>query len=204
MMKILPVEQALYLDADMLVHKSLEELWNTDLEGSSIGTAMDVGFPKGHDAKVRMHLSELEARVCEMKDASYHDQDVLNVHFAGDWAGVNLSWNAQGLGTYAEIGLADRDTLALGDMKDPGVVHFTGPVHPDLVVVLNLFVQPYTSKPWGYAGALGHPFKDKWCALNKTVWVGWQESTQYHEMCEGEKQKVIQESVKKFEIRVQF
>ncbi|KAG1855675.1 glycosyltransferase family 8 protein [Suillus subalutaceus] len=186
MMKILPVERVLYLDADMLVRRSLEELWNTDLEGSSIGAAMDVGFPMGHDgvsrrryfnagmllidlAKARTRLSELEAR------------DVLNLHFAGDWT--------EGLGTYAEIGSADRDILALGDMKDPGVVHFTGPVHPDLVAVLNPFVQPYTSKPWGYAGAPGHPFKDEW-------W-GWQGSTQYHEMS-------IQDSITKFETRVQF
>lgn len=141
MMKILPVERALYLDADMLVRKSLEELWNTDLEGSSIGAAMDVGFPMGHDdvtqrryfnagmllidlAKARTRLSELEARVRKMKEARYGDQDVLNAHFAGDWAEVSLSWNAQGLGTYAETGSADREALALGDMKDPGVVHF--------------------------------------------------------------------------------
>ncbi|KAG2359023.1 hypothetical protein BDR07DRAFT_1611564 [Suillus spraguei] len=165
MMKILPVERVLYLDADMLARRSLEELRNSDLEGSSIGAAMDVGFPMGHDgisrrryfnagmllidlAKARTHLSELDARVREMKDARYRDQDVLNVHFAGDWTEVSLGWNAQGLGTYAEIGSADRDTLALGDMKDPGVVHFTGPVHPDLIAVLNPFVQPYTSKPW--------------------------------------------------------
>jgi lipopolysaccharide biosynthesis glycosyltransferase/predicted O-methyltransferase YrrM len=222
MLKILPVERALYLDADMLVRRSLEELWNTDLEGSSIGAAVDVGYPMGHGgvsrkryfnagmllvdlAKARIHLSELEGRVREMKDARFRDQDVLNEHFAGDWAEVSLSWNAQGLGTYAEISSTDRDTLALGDMKDPRVVHFTGPIHPGLVAVLNPFVQPYTSKPWGYAGAPGHPFKDEWWgALNETAWVGWQGSTQYQEMCEGEKQKAIQDSITKFETRVQF
>lgn len=107
--------------------------------------SMDVEFPMGHGgvsrrryfnagvllidlAKARMHLSELAARVREMKDARYCD--------LGDWTEVNLSWNAQGLGTYAGISSADRDILALGDMKDPGVVHFTGPVHPSLVAVL--------------------------------------------------------------------
>ncbi|KAG1898437.1 glycosyltransferase family 8 protein [Suillus fuscotomentosus] len=163
---ILPVERALYLDANMLVCRSLED--------------MDVEFPMGHGgvsrrryfnagvllidlAKARMHLSELAARVREMKDARYCD--------LGDWTEVNLSWNAQGLGTYAGISSADRDILALGDMKDPGVVHFTGPVHPSLVA---------------------------------PAWAGWQGSTRYHEMCEGEKQKAIQDSIKKFETRVQF
>ncbi|KAG1730865.1 nucleotide-diphospho-sugar transferase [Suillus paluster] len=222
MMKILPVERVLYLDADMLVRRSLEELWNTDLEGSSIAAATDVGYPMGHDgvprrpyfnagmllldlAKARERLSELEIRVSEMKNAQFHDQDVLNEHFAGDWAEVSLSWNAQGLGTYAEASSADRDALTLGTMKDPGVVHFTGPVHPDLEMVLNPWVQPYTSKPWGYAGAPGHPFKNEWWGvLNETAWAGWQGSTQYYEMCEGEKKKAIHNSITKFETRVQY
>ncbi|KAG0706874.1 nucleotide-diphospho-sugar transferase, partial [Suillus ampliporus] len=221
MMKILPVERVLYLDADMLVRGSLDELWNTDLEGSSIAAATDVGFPMGHDdvprrryfnsgmllldlATARKRLSELETRAREMKFARLRDQDVLNMHFAGDWAEVSLSWNAQGLGTYAETSSADRDALTLETMKHPRVVHFTGPVHPDLEMVLNPWVQPYTSKPWGYAGAPGHPFKNEWWgALNETAWAGWQGSTQYYGMCEEEKKKAIQVAITKFETRVQ-
>jgi lipopolysaccharide biosynthesis glycosyltransferase/predicted O-methyltransferase YrrM len=222
MLKILPVERVLYLDADMLVRRSLQELWNTNLDGSSIAAAVDVGFPMGHDgiprrsyfnagmllidlAKTRMHLPELEARVHEMKDARFRDQDVLNVHFAGDWAEVSLSWNAQGLGTYAKpaSGSVDRDALSLEDMKDPGLVHFTGPVHPELAAVLNPWVQPYTAKPWGYAGAPGHPFKDEWWGvLKKTAWAEWQGSPHYREMCEGEQQRAIQDSIAEFKTRV--
>ena len=220
MLKILPVERVLYLDADMLVRRSLEELWSTNLEGSSIAAAMDVAFPMGHDgvpqrryfnagmllidlAKARMRLPELEARVHEMKDARFRDQDVLNMHFGGDWAEVSLSWNAQGLGTYAET--VDRDAVALEDMKDPGLVHFTGPVHPELAVVLNPWVQPYTAKPWGYAGAPGHPFKNQWWdVLKKTAWAEWQGSAQYREMCEGEQERAIEGSITELKTRVHY
>jgi lipopolysaccharide biosynthesis glycosyltransferase len=220
MLKILPVERVLYLDADMLVRRSLEELWSTNLEGSSIAAAMDVAFPMGHDgvpqrryfnsgmllidlAKARMRLPELEARVHEMKDARFRDQDVLNMHFGGDWAEVSLSWNAQGLGTYAET--VDRDAVALEDMKDPGLVHFTGPVHPELAVVLNPWVQPYTAKPWGYAGAPGHPFKNQWWGvLKKTAWAEWQGSAQYCEMCEGEQERAIEGSITELKTRVHY
>jgi len=221
MLKILPVERVLYMDADILVRRSLRELWSTDLEGSSIAAAVDVGFPTGHDgvprtryfnvgmllidlAKARMRLPKLEALARKMKDARLKDQDVLNVHFASDWAEFSLSWNAQGLGTYAETtDLADTDAVALEDMKDPAVVHFTGPVHPELAIVLNPWVQPYTAKPWGYAGAPGHPFSNQWWdLLKKTAWGEWQGSAQYREMCEGEQEKAIQASIGEFKRRV--
>jgi len=218
MLKILPVERVLYLDADMLVRRSLEELWSTDLEGSSIAAAVDVAFPVGHDgvprrryfnagmllidlAKARMRLPELETRMQDMKDSRFRDQDALNMHFAGDWAEVSLSWNAQGLGTYA--GGVGRETVE--EMKDPGLVHFTGPVHPELAVVLNPWVQPYTAKPWGYAGAPGHPFKNHWwCVLKKTAWAEWQGSTQYREMCEREQKRAIQDSIAELKARVHY
>jgi lipopolysaccharide biosynthesis glycosyltransferase len=219
MLKILPVERVLYLDADMLVRRSLEELWSTDLEGASIGAVADIALPMGHEgvprgryfnagmllidvARARMHLPKLEARAHELKDSRLLDQDALNVHFAGDWTEVSPGWNAQGLGTYAEA--ADKDALALEDLKDPAIVHFTGPVHPKLVQVLNPWVQPYyTAKPWGYAGAPGHPFKNQWWdELKKTAWAEWQESSQYREMCEEEQRRAIQDSIAKFKTRV--
>jgi hypothetical protein len=82
-------------------------------------------------------------------------------------------------------------------------VHFTGPVHPELAVVLNRWVQPYTAKPWGYAGAPGHPFKDEWWSvLKKTAWAEWQGSPHFREMCEGEQKRAIQDSIAEFKTRV--
>ncbi|KAF9232962.1 glycosyltransferase family 8 protein [Melanogaster broomeanus] len=178
MINSLPVQRVLYLDADTL-------LWSTDLKGRSLAAVPDVGCPLGHEGvptgdyfnagvllidlgKARSRLPELEARCSEMKNSRFYEQDALNVHFAG-------------LGTYAECASGERKGLCLEKMKDPGIVHFTGPVHPSVAVVLNPYVQPYTAKPWGYAGAPGHPFQRAWWdMLEKTAWKGWKETAGYN------------------------
>jgi len=54
-------------------------------------------------------------------------------------------------------------------MNDPAIVHFTGPVNPSFIEVLNPYIQPTTAKPWGYLGSPGHPFSGEWWnALAKT------------------------------------
>ncbi|KAL1659986.1 glycosyltransferase family 8 protein [Schizophyllum commune] len=201
-----PAERVLYLDADVLVLGDLAELWNTNLQGKAIGAAPDVGYPKGHPgadltkmhsnqaslpddssremgvqdttdsptyfnagvllmdlAKMRSSAADIARLAQSASDLHFKDQDVLNMHFAGDWAELSLKYNAQGLGTYADIATSERVRLDLDEMRhSPIIVHYTGPVHPSLVKVLNPWVQPYTAKPWGYAGAPGHPFADTW------------------------------------------
>lgn len=59
-------------------------------------------------------------------------------------------------------------------MKDPNIIHFTGPVNPTLAEVLNPYAQPPTAKPWGYIGARGHPFEKEW----RTAWTGYRLSSE--------------------------
>ncbi|KAN0092929.1 glycosyltransferase family 8 protein [Tylopilus felleus] len=220
MMKCLPVQRVLYLDADVLVRKDLRQLWNTDLGGRSLAAVPDVGSPMGHSgvprgeyfnagvllvdlARARATLPQLETRCREMAHARFHEQDALNVHFQIDWLALSLGWNAQGLGTYAECASPDRERLCLTEMEDPAIVHFTGPVHPAVEVVLNPYVQPYTAKPWGYAGAPGHPYEREWWdVLEKTTWKGWRETTHYKETCEKARTEVFQNARKEFDRRL--
>ncbi|KAG6374428.1 glycosyltransferase family 8 protein [Boletus reticuloceps] len=220
MMKCLPVQRVLYLDADILVRRDLRALWNTDLGGRSLAAAPDVGFPMGHSdvprgeffnagvllldlARTRSTLVELEKHCREMADSRFREQDVLNVHFKIDWVALSLEWNAQGLGTYAECTSVDRDKLCLEQMEDPAIVHFTGPVHPTVQVVLNPYVQPYTAKPWGYAGAPGHPYEREWWdMLGKTSWRGWRETTDYKETCDKAKTKALERAKEEFDRRL--
>ncbi|OCH85037.1 glycosyl transferase [Obba rivulosa] len=194
MLRVLPVERVLYLDADVLVRASVRELWETDLCGNPVAAAQDVGFPMGHRgiqgapyfnagvllmnlALIREDAAGLQERCRGMKEAEFHDQDALNAHFAGRWLPLNLKWNAQGLGTYADCASSEREKMDLNAMCDPAIVHFTGPVNPDVAHVLNPYVQPYTAKPWGYAGAPGHPFTDEWWSVvDATAWSGWRRS----------------------------
>lgn len=220
MMKCLPVQRVLYLDADVLVRRDLRELWNTDLSGRSLAAAPDVGCPMGHPgvprgeyfnagvllvdlARTRSTLRELETRCREMVDSKFREQDALNAHFKTDWVTLSLEWNAQGLGTYAECASVDRDKLCLREMEDPAIVHFTGPVHPPMEVVLNPYVQPYTAKPWGYAGAPGHPYQREWWDMSeKTDWKGWKETTDYKGMYEKARMDVLKNAREEFNRRL--
>lgn len=221
MITLLPVERALYIDADILVRGDLKELWDVDLQGNVIGAVTDVGFPMGHEkiargryfnagvllmdlAKIRAKKGDLEMLGKMMKDAKFRDQDALNVHFATNWLSLDVKWNAQGLGTYANIPSADRRSLRLEAMMDPCIVHFTGPVSPGVVEVLNPYLQPYTAKPWGYAGAPGHPYRDEWwILLEQTAWKGLRFSKEYKQKSNEEKEAAIQAAIEEFRGRVE-
>jgi lipopolysaccharide biosynthesis glycosyltransferase len=216
----LPVERALYLDADTLVRGDLKDLWETDLDGKMIGAVQDVGFPFGHDgierapyfnagvllmdlAQIRGEIATLMDLASMMETSKYRDQDVLNVHFRGTWVPLSLKWNAQGLGTYANSPSTDRDRLPLGDMDDAKVVHFTGPVSPSLQQVLDPYIQPCACKPWGYLGAPGHPYAAEWMmVLEKTVWSHARDGEKWVERMKNvwklEIEKVKEAAIKEF------
>lgn len=196
LIQLLPVERVLYLDADILIRKDIHPLWITDLHDHAIGAALDVGHPKGHDgvslstgsryfnagvllldlSKLRVDLSGLHETCRRLQNAPYADQDALNAHFSvsGGWEEFSVRWNAQGLGTYAKYEAPGREWIDKGGMDDPSVVHFTGPLHPPLEMVLYPYTQPYTSKPWGYARAPGHPFAEEWLEVLKTTGYYWE------------------------------
>lgn len=218
--KVLPVERALYLDADILVRKDLRPLWSTDIGSNMIAAAPDVGHPFGHPsvakadrfpyfnagvilidlACTRSIIDELYQTAQAMKDSHFKDQDALNVAFRGRWYELSLKWNASGMGTYAEIPTSDRSVLRLAEMADPSIVHFTGPLHPSMDHVINPWVQPYVAKPWGYAGAPGHPHAAEWWnMLKKTAWASWKGSPEYKEMKRLQSDKARQVGLKKFE-----
>ena len=221
---LLPVERVLYLDADTLVRSSLKEIWETDIRaaGKSIAAVVDVGHPMGHGefcrtpyfnagvllmdlAKIRQRGNELRELGRKMKSSRYGDQDALNVHFKDDWYALPLRWNAQGLGTYAKYPTPERELLDIKTMEDASISHFTGPVDPKLVDVLNPHVQPPTAKPWGYMSAPGHPFEHEWWeVLEKTAWQGIRSSEAEEMRRRKVKQELIDEAIEEFKKRVDF
>ncbi|KAJ7784528.1 glycosyltransferase family 8 protein [Mycena metata] len=215
MIQLVPVERVLYLDADVVVLRSLEDLWRTDLGGKPLGAARDVGFPKGH-AKVKspyfnagvllLDLTAARQKIGELKSLSmkplpFHDQDALNLHFHGEWTTLAQEWNAQGLGTYADLASADREEIAadVAAMKaEPRIIHFTGPVNPTLAEVLNPFVK-FSAKPWGYASAPNHPFCSAWWSvLERTAWKGVRASGAFIESHKAEHEEAINRAIAEF------
>jgi len=217
----IPTERVLYLDADTFILKDIQDLWKTDLDGKALGAAVDVGHPRGHEAVgegsyfnagvLLMDLAKIRSRLTQLKHlarggvhrGNFEDQDVLNVHFRGGWRELALTWNAQGLGTYADGPGADRALIAeqLEEMKaNPALVHFTGQTNPDVEIVLNPWVQPYTAKPWGYAGAPGHPFSAAWWARLERVpgWENYFKSRVFGEYKKREAEKAMERVKEKF------
>lgn len=217
LVNLLPVERVLYLDADILARGDVGGLWDTDLGEKLLGACPDVGFPLGHEeiergpyfnagvllmdlTKIRREVQKLREVGKSMQSSRFVEQDGLNVHFRGAWKPLSLQWNAQGLGTYAELCTADRKKTNLHEMVNPILVHFTGPVSPSLPLVLNPYVQPCVSKPWGYAKARGHPYAEEWwTALKETPWAEWVESEEYCTWYESEKAKAKEQALKEFE-----
>lgn len=219
---LLPVERVLYLDADILARGDVGRLWDTDLKGKLLGACPDVGFPLGHEeidrgpyfnagvllmdlTKIRREVQKLRDVASSMLSSKFVEQDALNVHFRGAWKSLSLQWNAQGLGTYAELRTADREIANLHEMTDPTLVHFTGPVSPSLPSVLNPYIQPCVSKPWGYAKARGHPYVEEWwTALKETPWAEWVKSEEYCTWYESEKAKAKAQALEEFDKAVQM
>jgi hypothetical protein len=151
-------------------------------------------------AKIRRGVQNLRDVAKSMQSSRFAEQDALNIHFRGAWKSLSLQWNAQGLGTYAGLRTADRETVNLHEMTNPILVHFTGPVSPSLPSVLNPHVQPCASKPWGYLKARGHPYAEEWwAALKKTSWVEWVKSEEYCAWHGSEKEKVKVQVLNEFD-----
>ncbi|KAG8795995.1 hypothetical protein FRC12_006831 [Ceratobasidium sp. 428] len=220
LIEALPIERALYLDSDTLIRKDIRPVWFTDLGDKLIAAAPDVGHPFGRETEgnpdhrtyfnagvILLDLTRIRARnsnLCttaqSMKDSFFKDQDALNRVFGADWLELSLRWNATGMGTYANIPTPERSALRLHEMIDPCIVHFTGPVHPPMAHVTNPWVQPYVAKPWGYAGAPGHPHAAEWWdGLAETGWSNWKDSQEYTEMKETQTAKAIQDGLTAFE-----
>jgi len=141
------VERVLYLDSDLYVRAPIEELLELELDGRSLAAAPEPGrhhLVRGDDMRARMSpfdpadpyfnsgvlvidraawgradlpgfLAALEQR--GELGTLYHDQDVLNLKFRGDWLRLDPLWNLT------------KPHPALRAL-DPKIVHYTTGMKP--------------------------------------------------------------------------
>lgn len=65
--------------------------------------------------------------------------------------------------------------------------------------VLNPHLQPYTAKPWGYAGSPGHPFEAEWWRVAEaTAWTGWKQSEHRQALCVDARGRALKHGVDQF------
>ena len=135
------IQKILYLDSDLIVRKSLNDLWNTDLTGHALAAVADLGeklraeelgLPAGskyfNSGVMLLNLGfwrqyrGYERLITFIQDSpaklKYWDQDALNVIFAGCWIELPVQWNVQHN--------VDDDYGTPG----PDVAHFCGEIKP--------------------------------------------------------------------------
>ena len=169
--RILPLDlrKVLYLDSDIIVRRSIGELWKTDLSNFALAAAEDsfwcpeldfVQMPanaKYFNSGVMLINLEYwrKYRVGErttefVRDnpdkINYYDQDALNAILINCWVNVSPTWNCHALSALPWPVRRNQD------VEDPAVVHFVG-----------------GDKPWYWSSR--HPFKAEYRRYRrKTPW----------------------------------
>ena len=152
-------EKALYLDADIIVRDSIEELFSEDFDGFSIAAVEDA-FEKNTfnsgvmlidvDAWRREGVTEKLLQLTnEFHESSYGDQGILNRLFQNNWKKLPQKYNFMvGMDTVARIyGIDSWYTESIKVGNEAKIIHYTGrkPWH---LVNLNRFREEW----WYYYG----------------------------------------------------
>lgn len=172
------VDKVVYLDCDVIVRKSIDALWKTDVEGVALAAVQDIPvFDHQQRLQMEAHSEYFNAGVMvvnlaywrshhakprfmdcmgKQKDKIvFHDQDVLNLVFAEEKRIISPEWNVMELVYTQPKLIPPAYWLQVSPYgSDPAIVHFTGGL-----------------KPWDCW--LNHPFqKDYFSSLDRTPWKG--------------------------------
>lgn len=174
--ELLPkVDRVIYLDCDVIVRKSLSELFDTDMEDKYIAGIIDSRVkykPKWKDTKyinagvLLMDLGKIRRDGIEDKFAQYAkdnidnikagDQDIINFTLDGEIKIVDDRWNVQ------VSSFLSRSSFT----KDPYIIHYIAKQKPWLFASYNHFKNEYFKvlehTPW----AIHQDDKMKWGLWN--------------------------------------
>ena len=152
-------EKALYLDADIIVRDSIEELFLEDFDGFSIAAVEDE-FEKNTfnsgvmlidvDAWRREGITEKLLQLTnEFHESSYGDQGILNRLFKNNWKRLPQKYNFMvGMDTVARnYGIDSWYTESIKVENEAKIIHYTGN-KPWYLVNLNRFREEW----WYYYG----------------------------------------------------
>ncbi len=180
-------ERVVYLDADVIVRRSLAPLFDRPLDGAAIGAVRDayrpwmvrnntfswrdVGVapdsPFFNSGVLLIDLAEWQRREVGARavallseQARMFDQCALNIVQENQWAALPPQWNVQTNHLFGDECLAyatEGRDRLDAAVRDPALVHFTG----------GSF-----NRPW--QAPCGNPFRDEWLTyLDRTPWRGW-------------------------------
>lgn len=171
---ILPqdIHKIIYLDGDMIVRKSLSDLWNVNLDGFAIGAVHDMheGY---HSTSGRLPYKSAEYGYlnagmllinldywrendcsrqfmnCVLRYSEalqYHDQDVLNItlHDKVKWLPVTFNFQSAFLEKFSKPGRFGFWENEIEQFKrDPVIVHFTAEDKPWKIEVFHTYTHDW-------------------------------------------------------------
>jgi lipopolysaccharide biosynthesis glycosyltransferase len=171
--EILPdhIDRIIYLDGDMIITGSLDELWNKDLSGYAVGAVTDMSESihdyarLGYDRTLgyfnagmllinlkywRDHcvLDNFMAVINHHPEKiKYHDQDVLNICFKENKKKLDFKWNFQD-GFIYKPEFMEMDVEKYKDqidkaLTDQVVIHYTSAAKPWHKECLNPFKKEF-------------------------------------------------------------
>lgn len=158
MSELLPadIEKALYLDCDLLITDSIEDLWNTDMDNYAVAALkerppFDTEFPSILGYPIRFSYFNAGVMLVNLKrwreinvaeqcknfistnynKIKYHDQDVLNAILHEEVLFIDLRWNIMDFFLTAKPNIQDERIPELRlAIKNPAIIHFAGPKKP--------------------------------------------------------------------------
>ena len=168
--KILPsdIDKVLYLDCDLIVNSSLEQLWNIDLSSCPIAAVEDMWSGKddnyirlGYEKKYGYFNSGVllinlqwwrQNNICEKfveylkrhNNLKFVDQDILNGIFYENRKLISFKWNVQDglLRRKPKVRRLCMSKLQ-NEIKFPAIIHFTGSRKPWDYDCLNPYREKY-------------------------------------------------------------
>ncbi len=174
------IDRALYLDCDIIVRRSLKELWDLDLQGKTIAAVENFSFPGDKQKRlfgadkyfnsgvILFDLKKWRERDYENKafnldrsllaHARFHDQDILNHTLKNDVLYLGNRWNFM-IHIFDDI-FRESDCTNI-EMPDPVIVHFTTDRKPWLFSPKKItFAEEY----------LQYRRKGPWKDVGRTTW----------------------------------
>jgi len=180
------IDRVLYLDADVIVRRPLEELWMAELGESLAAAVRDpivpwAGAPMGLpwrevgvaasapyfnsgvlviplDRWRSEHVGRRGLELLARRRLRHGDQCALNVLMEGRWAALDPSWNLQGGHLYENSLALVTESLDIlhASRSNPAIVHFN---------------HSAWGRPW--QPGCTHPFRQEWIELlDATPWAG--------------------------------
>lgn len=174
------VQKVIYFDTDMIIRHDIGELWETDIHDYYVGAVVDklivdkpdlvshLGIPANEQYfnsglllinVLKWKEDQIGEKVINFIHSHevlpFHDQDALNAVLYGKWLALHPKWNVTTTMFHQYCKFNRKKLLSpeiLQAIRDPYIVHFTGPV-----------------KPWHFACAIPYT-QDYYQYLQLTPW----------------------------------